>query len=388
MKPQKMSITLPPEIIEHLAIDEGDQLEATVKNNTVVLQTGPTAQQQSSKAFFWALLPAVISCLIFALYFGLRGDHQIALSGSNSIASAIIVLGVFFGTVLFAGFFIGARQRSKNRLLKNIYWRNFPTIILAVALILLLALLGIFWVFELIFPDISFDQGTATFFVLIFCFLINYMMIQAAGIITPFTLTTVFSVVIITGVIISMASNGHRHWWEYNLSFLGTELASNAWQFNLTLIFSSLIMIALVDYLFVSLRASYRGRQLIVLRVLLTLTAILLGAIGVFTNDARFHFIHDQIANVLALLVIAMIIGIKWMLPKISREFLVFSYIMGAILIGVQLAFKPIGYLSLTGSEILSFFTVFSWILILFQQLQTLTQPLQEKFIVQVSTNP
>ena len=212
------------------------------------------------------------------------------------------------------------------------------------------------------------------------------MMIQAAGIISPFALTTVFTIVIISGVIISMVTNGNRHWWEYNLSFLGTDLAHNAWQFNLTLIISALIMIVLVDYLFVSLGPNYRSWRLLILRGLLTLTAVCLGSIGIFTNNQRFHFIHDQIASSLAYLVLAMIIGIKWMLPQISREFQVFSYVMGIILVAVSLAFKPIDYLSLTGFEMLSFFAVFGWILLLFQNLQFLAEPTQQKVIVRIST--
>jgi hypothetical protein len=74
------------------------------------------------------------------------------------------------------------------------------------------------------------------------------------------------------------------------------------------------------------------------------------------------------------------------MLPQISREFQVFSYVMGIILVAVSLAFKPIDYLSLTGFEMLSFFAVFGWILLLFQNLQFLAEPTQQKVIVRIST--
>ena len=357
-----------------------------MKNKRLILQTTNDSDHRSRREFLWSLGVALLSGIIFLLYFCVKDQRQVPLSGGYSISSAIIIFGVVLGMVLFSVFFIKARQKSDNRTLKNIYWRNFPTIILAVGLILALSLLGIFWVFELIFPDISFDPVTSSLFVLIFCFFINYMMIQAAGIISPFALTTVFTIVIISGVIISMVTNGNRHWWEYNLSFLGTDLAHNAWQFNLTLIISALIMIVLVDYLFVSLGPNYRSWRLLILRGLLTLTAVCLGSIGIFTNNQRFHFIHDQIASSLAYLVLAMIIGIKWMLPQISREFQVFSYVMGIILVAVSLAFKPIDYLSLTGFEMLSFFAVFGWILLLFQNLQFLAEPTQQKVIVRIST--
>jgi Predicted membrane protein len=383
---KELSVTLPVNLVDELNIQDGEELEAVVKNKRLILQTTNDSDHRSRREFLWSLGVALLSGIIFLLYFCVKDQRQVPLSGGYSISSAIIIFGVVLGMVLFSAFFIKARQKSDNRTLKNIYWRNFPTIILAVGLILALSLLGIFWVFELIFPDISFDPVTSSLFVLIFCFFINYMMIQAAGIISPFALTTVFTIVIISGVIISMVTNGNRHWWEYNLSFLGTDLAHNAWQFNLTLIISALIMIVLVDYLFVSLGPNYRSWRLLILRGLLTLTAVCLGSIGIFTNNQRFHFIHDQIASSLAYLVLAMIIGIKWMLPQISREFQVFSYVMGIILVAVSLAFKPIDYLSLTGFEMLSFFAVFGWILLLFQNLQFLAEPTQQKVIVRIST--
>lgn len=386
MTNKDLTISLPDEMVKQLKLNDGDTLSAVLKNDSLIIQENDSNEPSSLMKFLWSLLPALFSSVMFLLYFGTRNQTQIKFGGGYSIASSIIILGVIVGMILFGIFFVQARQHSTNRMLKNIYWRNFPTIIVSIALILLLVLLGIFWVFGIIFPDISFDLVTATGIVLIFCFFIYYIMIEAASRISPLSLTTVFAGVIMIGVIISMASNGNRHWWEHNLSFLGTNLAKNSWQFNLTLIFSALIMIVLVDYLFVSLRPYFRGKRLMTLRVLLTMTAVCLGAIGVFTNDKQFHFIHDQIATTLSYLVLLMIVGIRWMLPKITREFLGFSYIIGGILVAVSIAFKPIGYLSLTGYELLAFISVFGWVLILFQQLQALTQPEGLKFTVRVST--
>lgn len=383
---KELRVELTDQFVEELHLTDGDQLDAVIKNHRLILEQPRATQHRSTRELLWALGGSLLSGMIFLLYFCVQHQRQVPLSGGYSISSAIIIFGVVIGTLLFGIFFVNARQKSDNRTLKNIYWRNFPTIIIAVGLILGVGLLAIFWVFELIFPDISFDPITASFFVLFFCFFINYVMIQAANSISPLTLASVFTIVIVSGVVASMVTNGNRHWWEYNLSFLGTELAHNAWQFNLTLIISALVMIVLVDYLFVSLGPKFRNWRLMLLRGMLILSAICLGSIGVFTNDPRFHFVHDQIASSLGYLVIVMIVGIKWMLPQITREFQIFSYVMGIILIVVTLAFKPVHYLSLTGYEILSFFAVFGWILLLFQNLQALAQPDEQKVVVHIST--
>ncbi|KLD59001.1 hypothetical protein WP50_21890, partial [Lactiplantibacillus plantarum] len=39
------------------------------------------------------------------------------------------------------------------------------------------------------------------------------------------SLSTILTVVIVSGCVISMAANGQRRWWQHNLSFLGTHAA-------------------------------------------------------------------------------------------------------------------------------------------------------------------
>ena len=73
--------------------------------------------------------------------------------------------------------------------------------------------------------------------------------------------------VIISGVLLAMATNSNKKWWQVNLSFLGTENANDAWGFNLTLILSAFIFFAFVDYLFVRhLRSVHNYDKLRILR--------------------------------------------------------------------------------------------------------------------------
>ncbi len=212
------------------------------------------------------------------------------------------------------------------------------------------------------------------------------MMILAAQTISSVMLTTLFTIVISSGVIISMASNSQQRWWQHNLSFLGTNLASNSWQFNFTLVFSALIMVVLIDYLFVALQANYpRSRQLTTLRVILTLTAIDLGAVGAFPNNASFHVLHDQLSKVLIYAIILLIVGIKWLLPDVTKEFLTTSYLIGATLILIDVLFQFVGYLSLTAFELIGFILAFGWILLLFQVIAQLTYEQTRIFQIKIS---
>jgi len=132
-------------------------------------------------------------------------------------------------------------------------------------------------------------------------------------------------------------------------------------------------MIALVDYLFVSLHSAFpRSRRLFVLRVLLTVTAVDLGLVGVFPNNAWSHDVHDQFAITLVYLIIALIVGIRWLLPNVSKDFLYLSYGVGAALVVAEILFQGIGYFSLTAFEVIGFLMAFGWLLMLLDRIEAL----------------
>lgn len=281
--------------------------------------------------------------------------------------------GVVMGTLLFAIFFIRDRNNPQNHFTKNIYWRNFPVIVLSFALILALVLVGSMWLLGMLFNGASFDRITASIIIFVFGVFVNLAMIYFAQAVDAGVLSTVLTLVIISGVVISMAVNNERYWWQHNLSFLGTRNASSGWQFNATLIFSALLMIALIDYLFVSLQEYYPGsRRLIVLRILLTLTAINLGLVGVFPNNISSHLLHDQVASFLIYCVLALIVGVRWLLPQITQEFLYLSYGVGVALIVAEVLFRGIGYFSLTAFEMVAFVMAFGWLLLLLDRIESL----------------
>lgn len=381
---KNLKVELPTEVVDKLHLTDGDPVRFTIRNNGALLQ--PLEEITQRISLWWPLVPTFITSIVFYLFFWYRKQTQILLVGTTSIATALIILGLITGTLLFIIFFIKSRKSTTNSTSRNIYWRNFPTIVLSFALILLLALLGIFWVFGLIFTGASFDQLTSTFIFFIFSSVINYLMILAALSISSLMLTTLFMAIISSGVVISMAANSQRRWWQHNLSFLGTDLASNSWSFNLTLIFSALIMIALIDYLFVSLQESYqRTWQLTTLRVILTLAAVDLGAVGAFPNNATFHTLHDQLARMLIYFIIILIVGIKWLLPQVNRDFLITSYIIGGVLVLTDILFQFVGYLSLTAFELIGFILAFGWILLLFQVIQRLISAQTRIFETKIS---
>ncbi|RRK10019.1 hypothetical protein D1831_09685 [Lactiplantibacillus garii] len=371
---KKVRVTIPVSALERAGLTPDDQLQVKVHDDGLVL--GKTDQDQPERLWnliIWPLIIAAVSGLASYAYWWVRGLRPVGLTGSESVASLTIVAGVVTGAVLFIVFFLKTRNDPDNRFSRQIYWRNFPVITLAFVMILAFALVGAFWVLGLLFPKVVFDRLTAFLLVVVFTYFADAFMIGAALTINARTLSTILVVVIVSGCVVSMAANGQRRWWQHNLSFLGTASARNAWQFNLTLIFSALLMVVLVDYLFVSLSRIYpRTWRTSTLRLLLTLTAVDLGAVGLFPNNTNLHWLHDAVAGGLVTLLVLLIVGVRWLLPGVTKDFLWLSYGIGVALLLLNFGFRWFRFPSLTAFEIQAFAISFGWLLMLFARLQNL----------------
>ncbi|BDZ31955.1 DUF998 domain-containing protein [Lactiplantibacillus sp. WILCCON 0030] len=374
MKKQDYQLTIPAEIGEHFQLKDQDSAKLIVKRGRLVVQFEESRLSIFQKrVWIWPVVMAFLASIGYYIFCLTQNIQYIKLSGDNSLATAIILIGVVMGMLLFAGFFIHDRNNPHNHFIKNIYWRNFPVIVLSFALILALVLIGAMWLLGVLFNGATFDFFTASIILFVFVIVTNFAMVYLSLIVDASLLSTVLTLVIISGVAISMAVNNQRYWWQHNLSFLGTSNASSGWGFNATLIFAALLMIALIDYLFVSLHGVFpHSRRLLVLRILLTLTAVDLGLVGVFPNNAWSHAVHDQFAIILVYLIIALIVGIRWLLPNVSKDFLYLSYGVGGALILAEILFQGIGYFSLTAFEVVGFLMAFGWLLMLLDRIETL----------------
>ncbi|KRL53006.1 DUF998 domain-containing protein [Lacticaseibacillus manihotivorans] len=380
---QALALHLPKAVCEQLGITPETPMEMSVKNGRLVLQP-KLAARVSANRFMW-LLPLVVSLVLSIgvyLYWITQNIHSLPLSGDISLGSFVIGVGLVAGVIIFAGFFIQA-QRAKT--VPRIYWRNFPVITGALAIMLGLALVGGFWLLDQLFPGASFDRLTAILIFWLFLLVVAAFMMQAAVTIDTTMLSNLLLVVIVSGMVIAMATNNTRRWWQHNLSFLGTNMASQAWQFNVTLIISALLFVALVDTLFVALEERYpRSWKLWTMRIMLTLIGADLACIGIFPNNAASHLLHDQAAGMLVFLVAGLIVGCRWLLPGVTQEFLWSSYAVAVALLALNFGFRWFGWPSLTSFEIQAFVLAFGWVLVLFGRLETLINQGSQTWDVQV----
>ena len=359
----KIKISVPDELVKKYDLHNDDDFKITARNGEIRLKKKNHDSNKRQFNVVWILIASILTSVAFWIFINAVHLHQVPLVGTNSIASGLIVFGGLSGMILFSAYFISNRKKITVAYSAKTFWRTFPVIVISFVLILSLALMGIAWGLSRLFTGITFGHVVAMMLFFVFVTAINYIMVRIGLAVNYGMLTTIMILVITSGAVMSMASNG-RNWWQHNLSFLGTKHANNSWQFNLTLVFSSLLMVALVDYIFVSLRAVVKNTwRTITLRIILTVTALDVGAVGLFPNNANFHILHDKVAGYLVYLIIILIIGIRWLLPEVGKRFLALSYGMCVGLVIIDLMFKPLHIISLTAFELIAFILAFGWIL-------------------------
>ncbi|WP_086350831.1 DUF998 domain-containing protein [Candidatus Enterococcus clewellii] len=366
---------LPEEILQEIDLEQQNEMDLDVQTGKLTIRKkdkGAMEGQTISLRGF--LLPTIIATIIFFLFFYLKEYTYVPLVGRPSIGELVNTVGVLTGIITLIVTFIGVKKGRTSSQAKNLYWRNFPALVISFLIILLLGSLFLFRLLGYMFPGISFDLFTATLFFFVIMTVINYLMIYMVLELSPMLLTNILTIVIVGGALGAMLTNREKQWWQHNFSFLGTVEATSRWQFNLTLILSAVLMIALIDYLFVNLKQKYSGIKLTILRWLLILVALNLGGVGAFPyqDDSIYGVIHNQVAANLVYLIIILIIGMHWLLPKVTKEFQVTSYVIMGLLVLTVVLFQGVHYFSLTAFELVSFLIAFVWLLLLFQYLQKL----------------
>lgn len=383
---KKYRIDLPAKAVENLELEKNTPLVLMVDNKTLTIRPSRTVEMLPQIMMRWYLIPAVLAAVIFFCLSWANHHWVISLTGNWSIGFASLYLGTFSGVVAFSTAFI-RQKRHRSGPAMELHWRNLPTLLIAFGTILAISIMIGFWLAEKMFAGASFDIYTSTLFVFLFVAAITYGMLNLAMTISEAVITNSMMIMIIGGMLFSMLTNSNRDWWHYNFSYLGTQQNATYWRFNITLIFSALLMATLVDYLFFNLQKKYPDRGVKVLRILLYAEAACLGGIGCFPNDPQYHVLHDRISMWLVYIMILIIGLLRWLMPGLSRQFLKISYIIGGIMALDWLVFKATSYLSLTAFELLEFGLSFSWLLLLFQNLEYLARIGDQIFLVRIEKN-
>lgn len=383
---KKYRLEVPADAAKKLGLDKTDY-SMWISHRQVVVRPSNVSDMVPQIKFWWYGVLAIISAIVFLFAVSERRMRLVPFSGNYSISFASIILAAVSGTITFAITFIHQKRKGTGPA-KNFSWRSLIPLVVACGMIITFTTMAIFWMISQLFKGLILDPYTASVLVMLAVALTNYLMINLAMTLSSGVVTNLMTVMIVGGVGFSMLTNSSKNWWQHNFSFLGTAQNNSNWQFNITLIFSGLLMMMLIDYLFVNLGQRYSGWEIQILRWLLYGLAACVAAIGIFPNDPRYHVLHDRISMWLIYFMLIMIIVVRWCLPDVTHQFLVVSYTIGGILTADYLIFKVFTYLSLTAFELIAFVLAFAWILLLFQYIGNLVSNNVIIFPVEIKSVP
>ncbi|MFC4761413.1 DUF998 domain-containing protein [Fructobacillus durionis] len=376
MGKKHFEIELPDQVVQDLQLEDGDQIDIQVSNQSFKVLPSKKLQENQNQQLSIRrfLIPSILATVAFAFYNIWQNEHLIALTGADSIATWVIFLGELTGMAAFIYTRIQRLKKIADPLQKRTAIRLAPTLFISFALIQALTMVAIFWAIGYLFQAASFDSLTATLIFFTFISVVNYVMIYSATLISTTFMMFLLIITIVGGVLIAMVTNSRLLWWQHNFSFLGTSKADFSWTFNATLMVSGILWGTLIDYLFVPIQKRLpRNWRLITLRIFLTFDAICLFSIGALPNNPGFlHVAHDTAANLLILGTGLPMISIRLLLPKASKEFLIFSL---STALGIMIScflFYGIRYFSLTAFEIFVLTMGISWLLLLMQNIHEL----------------
>ncbi|GFH41771.1 ABC transporter permease [Lactococcus hodotermopsidis] len=378
----KKYIELPEEIArqltEEVAGKENALILETRDDKFVIKLTDNVSGSRQNFSLHRLLIPSLLSWFAALIAFIMTKQEQIILTGDEIVTVGNVTLA--FGAVTGFFSFLVAYIKSQHIKLKR-HWltklRETLTLTVTYTLVILAIAAIIFYVMRHTFNGVSFDPVTASLFVLVFSAIMNYFMISAAVSVRVSDLINMLFTTSIGGIFLAMAMNSQKDWWQINFSFLGTARATDNWQFNFTLVFSALILLTITDYLFSEFsRSSYYTAKARVVRFFYYLLALLIACVGIFPANigSWTRLVHNWAAYGIVMSIGVLILLLKWLLPDISKEFMIVSAVTMGLLILAAILFKGVHYLSLTFFEIISFAIAFVWLVMLINTMQEMTQ--------------
>ncbi len=182
---------------------------------------------------------------------------------------------------------------------------------------------------------------------------------------------------VIVGIFAAMLTAEDPQWWALNFSALGMGGLNGA-AFNLTLIVSGILVVTLADYLARDLAAWRAGtgqasRSADLVRAAFLGLGIAFVGVGLVAVDLSL-IIHNSFAALLAVVFAVLTVSAPWTLRGFPRSFFVANWVLLGALLATVILFFPVGYLNLTGLELIAAGIIFAWLILFVRTLAAVTE--------------
>jgi hypothetical protein len=296
-------------------------------------------------------------------------NRDVPISGRGSIGDFAAIGGAL---VAIAAFLFGCalrraqirRDATGGRGRPRLHWFDIAALAVAHAVIALLGWVGLASVLSESFAGASVYATSAALLAGVALALTGYLAFLSAVNLTPMMLSLVLALFLAVGALASMLSATDPLWWQKNLSTLGISDDISALAFNLTLIIAGVMVTTIAHYATAFLPHSTgseaRGRNLV--RFGLVLIGVLLACVGIFPVD-EFLEAHNTAASGMAIVYVAMVVSLRWLLPSMPRVFILLGYVYVGVIVVLAIFFIT-GYYNLTAVELIAAVLIFSWVIV------------------------
>ena len=357
---------------------------SATKNATVVPVASVALQQQKQVAARYALRGALAAALLgTVLSFILNwGRTPVPLVGDwMAFGILAVILGAVFASVAAAySYVIGLRFRNTqmppNR--RHNYWISVAPVALGIGMqIFLAAGIGIIFA-NVVFKELALINGIASPIVGAICAVIVFNVMGRFLLVNERSVLLTLALLLFLGIVVAAANEQNPKWWEESFSYLGTAESNTNLFFNISFVLTGLLIVVWQQFYLENItilveRTIVRPRAhtilkygIIVVGIFVTLIGILHWGDGPVTTT-----VHDLSAYTAGGLITLAMLAIRWLIPKMSNEFYVATYVMAAVMIGAVLMLL-FGIFNTVGVEFVYFTTAGAWFVLLLESTEML----------------
>lgn len=322
------------------------------------------------------LIPNIIlfSLVSFVVF---RSKQAITLQGDISIGLMVLISAAVITILSFTPFYLyGLKKRSIKIPLGSLIYN---CIVLTIALSITVAMVSfiLISVFNNSFKNIQLDIFISSAMVGIYSGVLLYLIVPVAMGMNTIIVARLFTIVMISGIILSMLTNNNPNWWQVNFSYLGWGNGISSLSFNLTIIMAGLLVIALSTQFTNDLKRSKhifdkKDVNLNFLTILFIILGVDMSALGLFPYD-RMPRLHDFLGYSMLIIFGVIVLSLRYIFPKIDKPFLTNSYLTLFFIAFCYVLFSVVGYLSLTGFELIGFLATFGWLMLFVRKISSMS---------------
>ena len=339
-----------------------------------------------SYAIYASLIAAFVGFAFGVIAFW-GADVPLFLRGEISLGFVATVLSsaVALITYLFVAYKNAKRTDRAHGIWAHVRYRvDTWSLALTHGLLAFLVVALGFYIISQSFLDARIDVWGASVILGISTALAAYVTYLSAATMTALRVSMLLALFLVSGTLISMLTASNPLWWDDHFSSLGAGGGLSGYAFNATLIITGLVIVALSRYIADDFEALTVGGKLSrkskvrAIQFILAAIGICLAFVGLFVYNA-YPFLHNNAAAGMAVLFIALIVGLPLLARGFSRAFYVASYaLLTALLVSVWL-FSSVGYFNLTVFELVAAAIIFTWLVIFVRHIAVMRGEILER---------